>query len=57
MMKYNHNNATLSMQMNIPYNTMNYNKSDFKIIKKNYTNNFKKINRYRYNNQNRPKIR
>jgi len=57
MMKYNHNIATLSMQMNIPYNTMNYNKSDFKIIKKNYTNNFKKINRYRYNNQNRPKIR
>ena len=46
MMKYNHNIAILSMQMNIPYNTMNYNK-----------NNFKKINRYRYNNQNRPKIR
>ena len=57
MLKYNHNIATLSMLFNIPYNTMNYNKSDFKIIKKNYTNNFKKINRYRYNNQNRPKIR
>ena len=57
MMKYNHNIATLSMQMNIPYNTRNYNTQSFKIIKKSYTNNFKKMNRSRYNHQNRPKIR
>ena len=57
MMNYNHNIRTISILLNIPYNTKNYNKSDFKIIKKYYTNNFKKMNRYRYNHQNRPKIR
>ena len=33
MMKYNHNIATLSMQMNIPYNTRNYNTQVLKLLK------------------------